>query len=83
MLKNQQHPEAIKQTFYVGKEEANITLKEAYNLMSGRAVYKEKLSNSEGQEYKAWLQLDFKVTDKNGNFKSYNRTFKAGVGFRF
>jgi hypothetical protein len=77
MLKSQQHPDAIKQTFFLGKDDANITLKEAYNLMSGRAVYKEGLTNKEKQEYKAWLQIDFKVTDKNGNYKlhPYNENY--------
>lgn len=78
MLKSQHHPEAIKQTFYIGNNDANITLKEAYNLMSGRAVYKENLTNKEKQEYKAWLQLDFKVTDKNGNFKLHPYNEKYG-----
>lgn len=67
MLQNKLHPDAIKQTFYINPKEDNITLKEAYNLMSGRAVHKE-LSNKEGEKYNAWLQLDFKETDKHGNF---------------
>ena len=46
----------------------NITLKEAYNLMNGRAVNKD-LSNKEDQVYNAWIQMDFKQTDKNGNYK--------------
>ena len=77
VLKNEQHPEAIKQTFFIANNESTISLKEAYNLMSGRAVYKEGLENKEKQEYKAWLQLDFKVTDKHGNFKlqPYNENY--------
>ena len=43
MLKNDQHPDAIKQTFYIGNKEDNVTLKEAYNLMSGRAIFKENV----------------------------------------
>ena len=64
-LKNQQHPEPIKQTFYT---DDHFSLKEGYNLLAGRAVLKEK-ENKEGQKYTAWFQLDFKESDKNGNFK--------------
>lgn len=67
MLKNDQHPDAIKQTFYINPKEDNITFKEAYNLMSGRFVHKE-LRNKEGEKYNAWRYLDFKETDKHGNF---------------
>lgn len=57
----------IKQTFYIGKDN-NITLKEAFNLMEGRAVHKQ-LVNKEQEPYKAWIQLDFKETDNAGNYK--------------
>ncbi|OKS85680.1 hypothetical protein [Mucilaginibacter polytrichastri] len=59
--------EKLDQTFYINKGN-NITLKEAYNLMEGRAVNKD-LTNKEGQQYNAWVQLDFKNSDTNGNFK--------------
>jgi hypothetical protein len=36
--------------------------------MEGRAVNKE-LTNKEGQVYNSWVQMDFKQTDSNGNFK--------------
>lgn len=78
MLKNDQHPDAIKQTFYIGNKEDNVTLKEAYNLMSGRAIFKEKV-NKEGEKYTAWQQLNFKETDTHGNFKL--RTFNENYGF--
>lgn len=68
MLKNDQHPDAIKQTFFINAKEENITFKEAYNLMSGRAVHKE-MTTKEGEKYNGWLQLDFKDTDANGNYK--------------
>lgn len=68
LLKNEQHKEPIQQTFYIGNKEDNITLKEGYNLMSGRAVFKER-TNKEGEKYNAWLQLDFKQPDSNGGFK--------------
>ncbi|SDW13471.1 hypothetical protein SAMN05444410_101314 [Hydrobacter penzbergensis] len=57
----------MEQTFYINKE-GSITLKEAYNLMNGRAVNKD-LTNKEGQVYNAWMQMDFKQTDNNGNYK--------------
>jgi hypothetical protein len=66
-LKQEQASENMKQTFYIGRDN-NVTLKEGYNLMSGRAVNKD-LSNKEGKIYNAWLQMDFKQTDGAGNFK--------------
>jgi hypothetical protein len=68
VVRTELQPEPIKQTFYISNKEDNITLKEAYNLMSGRAVHKE-LTNKEDEKYKAWLQLDFKAVDKNGNYE--------------
>ncbi len=64
-LKNQQHPEPIKQTFYT---DDRFTLKEGYNMLAGRAVLNEK-ENKEHQKYTAWFQLDFKQNEKNGNYK--------------
>lgn len=55
------------QTFYINKGN-NITLKEAYNLMSGRAVYK-KFLNRDGEHYTCWVQLDPFSTTPNGNYK--------------
>lgn len=78
LLQNKQHPDAIKQTFYINPKEDNITLKEAYNLMSGRAVHKE-LSNKEGEKYNAWVQLDFKETDKHGNYMT--KQFHENYGY--
>ncbi len=68
MLKNETHPDALKQTFYINNKEAGITLKEAYNMLCGRAVHKD-LSTKEGEKYTAWLQLNFKESDTNGNYK--------------
>jgi hypothetical protein len=65
-VQKEQAKESMEQTFYVNK--GGITMKEAYNLMEGRAVYKD-LTNKEEQIYKAWVQLDFKEVDTNGNFK--------------
>jgi hypothetical protein len=78
MLKNQQHTDPLKQTFYINNKEDNITLKEAYNMMSGRAVHKE-LTNKEGEKYNAWLQLDFKTIDKHGNYEV--KKFHQNYGF--
>jgi hypothetical protein len=45
-----------------------ITNKEAFNLLNGRAVYKD-LTSREGEKYKAWLQIDFSQKEENGNLK--------------
>ncbi len=66
-LQKENSPETMDQTFYINKA-GNITLKEAYNLMEGRSVNKD-LTNKEGQVYNAWIQMDFKQSDNNGNFK--------------
>lgn len=65
------------QTFYINKGNG-ITAKEAFNLMEGRAVYKQ-LYNKEGEGYHAWLQLDDKNLTQNGN-KEIKR-FSEGYGF--
>ncbi|PTX15104.1 hypothetical protein C8N40_109202 [Pontibacter mucosus] len=54
-------------TFYINRN-GGITTKEAYNLLQGRAVYKELL-NAENQPYKAWVQLDLKNREPSGNYK--------------
>lgn len=66
-LQKEDRPESLEQTFYINRGN-NITLKEAYNLMEGRAVNKD-LTNKEGEVYNSWLQIDFKDTDANGNFR--------------
>jgi hypothetical protein len=68
MLQNEKSEEVSKQTFYMGNKEDNTTLKEAYNLMKGRAVHKE-ISPKEGEKFMAWIQLDFKNQDPSGNYK--------------
>ncbi|RYY46184.1 MAG: hypothetical protein EOO06_15020 [Chitinophagaceae bacterium] len=74
-LKPESSSEALSQTFYIGKTN-NITLKEGYNLMNGRAINKD-LTTKDGQVYNAWLQMDFRETDKNGNFplKQYHQNY--------
>jgi hypothetical protein len=76
-FKPEQSPDRINQTFYINKAN-NITLKEAYNLMNGRAVNKD-LANKEGQVYNAWVQLDFKQTDGNDNYKM--KQFHQNYGY--
>jgi hypothetical protein len=56
----------FEQNFYLNKGHG-VTLKEAFNLLQGRAVYKE-MENKEGQKFKDWIELDFKQKD-NGNYK--------------
>jgi hypothetical protein len=73
----------IDQTFYLNKGKG-VTVKEAYNLLDGRSVFKE-LANKEGQAYKAWIQLDFNNKDKNNNnevkqyHENYGYDLKAAV----
>jgi len=76
-LKKDEQTEKINQAFYIEKNN-NITLKEAFNLMHGRSVNKD-LTNREGQQYNAWVQLDFKDTDQNGNYKL--KQFHQNYGF--
>lgn len=66
-LWKQEGADKLEQTFYINKGN-NITFKEAFNLMDGRSVNKD-LTSKEGQVYNTWLQMDFKQSDDNGNFK--------------
>jgi hypothetical protein len=80
-VKKPDQAEALKQTYYIGKEN-NLTLKERYNQLEGRAVFKEfnRLEQvgtgndakwqATDQTYKAWVELNFKNTDDQGNFLS-------------
>jgi len=76
-LKNENPELERSQTFYVTKN-SGITAKEAYNLLSGRAVNKD-LTTKEGQPFNAWLQLDFQEKDKNDNYKV--KQYHAGYGY--
>jgi hypothetical protein len=70
-------PEGDKtQTFYI-KNGQGFTAKEAFNLLEGRAVYKE-LKNKEGQAYSAWSKLDLDK-DKNNNYPV--RQYTSGWGY--
>lgn len=72
-LKKEGQENDLKQTFYTDK---GITLKEAYNMLDGRAVNK-MLINKESEKYKAWLQLDFKNNTPTGNYqiKQYHQNY--------
>jgi hypothetical protein len=68
MLSYPESPDRNKvQTFYIYKG-SGVTLKEAYNLLQGRAVYK-KLTNAVGEKYTAWIQLNFEQKDLHENYK--------------
>jgi hypothetical protein len=83
---------SLKQTFYLTKKlaaneteggqksklENKYTLKEAYNLLAGRPVFKDLVSN-EGKEYQAWVKLNFKNRLDNGNYEM--KQFTANYGF--
>jgi hypothetical protein len=69
--------ESISQTIYLDNGKG-ITMKEAYNLLEGRAVLKE-LNNKGGEKYQAWLQLDFKEKDQHENFKM--KQFHENYGY--
>lgn len=76
-LKNDEPEKERTHTFYITRN-SGITAKEAYNLLSGRAVNKD-LTNKEGQPFNAWLQLDLQEKDKNNNFKV--KQYHDGYGY--
>lgn len=76
-LQRENSPEPMSQTFYINKV-GSSTLKEAYNLLCGRAVNKD-LADKEGRMYNAWLQMDFAQTDAAGNYKI--RQYHQNYGF--
>lgn len=69
--------DVVDQAFYLNKGKG-VTAKEAYNLLEGRAIYKE-LTNKDGQTYHAWLQLDLSKRDKLGNHEV--RQYHQNYGF--
>ena len=65
-----------KQTFFYIKS-VIITLKEAFNLLQGRSVYKE-FSASTGEKYHAWVSLNLVKKDIHDNYEfEYNRSFQS------
>ncbi|MFT3749151.1 MAG: hypothetical protein QM768_12570 [Agriterribacter sp.] len=91
-LQKSGHADSVNQTFYItskkvvgdgeddGQQKNKIdnkyTLKEAYNLLAGRPVHKNLVSN-EGNEYEAWVKLNFKNKLDNGNheLKQYTKNY--------
>lgn len=67
----------VQQSFYMNRGQG-ITLKEAFNLLEGRAVNTD-LINKEGQKYNAWVQIDFTEKETNGNFKM--KQFHQNYGY--
>jgi hypothetical protein len=64
----------VEHTFYLNKGKG-VTAKEAFNLLDGRAVYKD-LVTKDGAEYKAWLQLDFETRkDKGFEVKQFHENY--------
>ncbi|MBV4357309.1 hypothetical protein [Pinibacter aurantiacus] len=76
-----------KQTFYINtvksmnaegeKNPDNLfTLKEGYNLLAGRPVFKH-MTNIEGNAYDSWVQLNLKNKLETGNFemKQYTKNY--------
>jgi len=55
------------QRFPVFKNKS-YTLREAYNLISGRSVLKQ-FTGIQGDPYRVWVQLDFSRTDDYGNYR--------------
>lgn len=80
-LKRGDNPETERmQTFYIYKG-WGITLKEAFNLLQGRAVNKD-LTNMEGEKYNAWIQLNFDEVDLSSNYKvkQYRQQYGYDLG---
>gem|GEM_PF-486433 len=56
----------LSQPFYLNKGNG-VTIKEAYNLLNGRAVNKD-LTNQRGEKYNAWIQLDLSHKNEKGSY---------------
>ncbi len=65
-------------TFYINKD-WRVTAKEAFNLLSGRAVHKN-MTTKDGDPYSAWIKLDFSAAkDKHNNFEI--KQYTQGYGY--
>lgn len=62
--------------FYVFKGRG-VTVKEGYNLLQGRAVFKQRKAKN-GQIYNEWIELDLNVKEENG-FKA--KVYPESYGF--
>lgn len=67
-LKNDDPEKERSQKFYLNNG-SGVTAKEAYNLLEGRAVHKNNLTNKNDEKYEAWLQLNINEKDDKGNHK--------------
>ncbi|MBB5439160.1 hypothetical protein HDC92_002847 [Pedobacter sp. AK017] len=69
----------VTNTFYL-KNDATFNVEQGVNLLQGRAVFRDDLLNRGGEQYSAWVQLDFdQKKDNFGNYKT--RQFSEGYGF--
>jgi hypothetical protein len=68
-LSREYRVDPVEQDFYFGNTTPSVTIQQAYNLLCGRAVYRENLSNKDKVTYNAWVQLDFNQTNSKGNYK--------------
>jgi hypothetical protein len=68
-LSRENRIDPIEQDFYFGNTNPSVTIQQAYNLLCGRAVYRENMSNKDRVTYNAWVQLDLNQTDSKGNYK--------------
>jgi hypothetical protein len=75
-LRKAGHTDWLQQTFQ--QSGGAYTLQEAYNLMSGRPVYKQ-LEGTGVKPYEAWLKLDFDRKLENGNYA--RKYYHADDGF--
>ena len=69
-------PEKDKTHVFDGAKEMLVTLREAFNLLCGRSVFKE-ITPANGDKYSAWIQLNFAEKTLEGNylikrFRAYN-----------
>jgi len=70
---------AVTNTFYL-KNDVAFNLEQGANLMQGRAVFRDDMLNRGGEQYSAWVQLDFEQPkDGYGNYKT--RQYSEGYGF--
>jgi hypothetical protein len=78
LLRYSDQPDRDKaQTFYINKG-SGATFKEAFNLLSGRAVNKDLVS-LEGEKYNAWIQINFEELDTHNNHKM--KQYRSQYGY--
>jgi hypothetical protein len=64
---------------YVSSDKKNFTMKEAFNLLEERAVYKRELIKQDGNKYNAWVNFDVKHRNEK-NQPAINR-YTDNYGF--